>query len=135
MGSVNVLLNRLKPTRTISGGVVPIAIMVEPVACPFNCTYCPGGKKTNTPKSYLPDSPVVLRAAPPLNYDPYRQVVARIRQYEALHHPVSKVELIIMGGTITSLPESYLTWFIGNAFKAINDYPMVSTDPSTAPQH
>ncbi len=58
-----------------------------------------------------------------MNYDPYRQVVARIKQYEALHHPVSKVELIIMGGTVTSLPESYLTWFIGNAFKAINDYP------------
>ncbi|MGC9179965.1 MAG: elongator complex protein 3 [Vulcanisaeta sp.] len=122
----NALLNRLKPTRTISG-VVPIAIMVEPVACPFNCIYCPGGKKTNTPKSYLPDSPVVLRAAP-LNYDPYKQVVARIRQYEALHHPVSKVELIIMGGTVTSLPESYLEWFVSNAFKAVNDYPFIGTE-------
>ncbi|MFB6470064.1 MAG: elongator complex protein 3 [Vulcanisaeta sp. AZ3] len=123
MSTTRINLGRLKPTRTISG-VVPVAIMVAPVACPFNCTYCPGGIKTNTPKSYLPDSPVVLRASP-LNYDPYRQVVARIKQYEALYHPVSKVELIVMGGTITSLPEKYLEWFVGNAIKAVNDYLLI----------
>jgi len=128
MSVTNIGLGRLKPTRTISG-VVPIAIMVAPVACPFNCTYCPGGKSMGTPKSYLPDSPVVLRAAP-LNYDPYRQVIARVRQYEALHHPVSKVELIVMGGTVTSLPEDYLEWFIGNAFKALNDYPFTGQGSS-----
>lgn len=124
------LLNRLKPTRTISG-VTPIAVMVKPDSCPFNCIYCPGGKATNTPKSYLPDSPVVLRAAP-LGYDPYRQVEVRLRHYRYMGHPVSKVELIVMGGTFTALPVDYQEWFVGNAYKAINDYP-VFTGPSASP--
>ena len=111
-----------KPVRTISG-IVPIAIMTKPFPCPGKCIYCPGGLPMNTPKSYMPDSPVVMRAAP-LNYDPYLQVKTRIEHYLIMNHEVSKIELIIMGGTFTALPLDYQYWFIGNALKACNDYPV-----------
>jgi len=117
--------NVKRPVRTISG-VVPIAVMTKPASCPGRCIYCPGGVSIGTPKSYMPDSPVVLRAAP-LNYDPYLQVKARIKSYLAMGHRVSKVELIVMGGTFTALPLDYQYWFIGNMLKALNDYPVWDT--------
>ncbi len=117
--------NVKKPVRTISG-VVPIAVMTRPYPCPGKCIYCPGGIELSTPKSYMPDSPVVLRAAP-LNYDPYLQTARRIKAYLAMGHKVSKVEIIVMGGSFTALPEDYRRWFIGNIYKALNDYPVWSS--------
>ncbi len=114
-----------KPVRTISG-VVPIAVMTKPFPCPGKCIYCPGGLSIGTPKSYMPDSPVVLRASP-LNYDPYLQVVKRVKSYLAMGHEVSKAEIIVMGGTFTALPENYQRWFIANIYKALNDYPVWNT--------
>ncbi len=111
-----------KPVRTISG-IVPIAIMTKPMPCPGKCIYCPGGLEIGSPKSYMPDSPVPLRASK-VNYDPYLQVVNRVEQYLIMNHEVSKVELIVMGGTFTALPLSYQYWFIANALKALNDYPV-----------
>ncbi len=117
--------NIKKPVRTISG-VVPIAVMTRPYPCPGRCIYCPGGLELSTPKSYMPDSPVVLRAAP-LNYDPYLQTARRVKAYLAMGHKVSKVEVIVMGGSFTALPEDYRRWFIGNIYKALNDYPVWSS--------
>lgn len=111
-----------KPVRVISG-VAPIAVMTAPLPCPGKCIYCPGGPSMNTPKSYLPDSPVPLRASR-VNYDPYMQVASRVTQYRAMGHPVSKVEVIVMGGTFTALPPGYQYWFILNVYKALNDYPV-----------
>ncbi|NPA23388.1 MAG: tRNA uridine(34) 5-carboxymethylaminomethyl modification radical SAM/GNAT enzyme Elp3 [Crenarchaeota archaeon] len=116
--------NIKKPVRTISG-VVPIAVMTRPYPCPGRCIYCPGGLQISTPKSYMPDSPVVLRASP-LNYDPYLQTAKRVKAYIEMGHRVSKVEIIVMGGSFTALPESYRIWFIGNIYKALNDYPVWS---------
>ncbi len=113
--------NVKKPVRTISG-VVPVAVMTRPAPCPGRCIYCPGGASMGTPKSYVPDSPVVLRATP-LDFDPYLQVKSRIKSYLAMGHRVSKVEIIVMGGTFTALPLEYQYWFIGNILKALNDYP------------
>ncbi len=114
--------NVKKPVRTISG-VVPIAVMTRPAPCPGKCIYCPGGLQLSTPKSYMPDSPVVLRAVP-VNYDPYLQVVKRVKSYIYMGHRVSKVEIIVMGGTFTALPLEYQRWFIANIYKALNDYPV-----------
>jgi len=114
-----------KPVRVISG-VTPIAVMTAPLPCPGRCIYCPGGPQMNTPKSYLPDSPVPLRASR-VNYDPYMQVVSRVAQYRAMGHPVSKVEVIVMGGTFTALPLNYQYWFILNVYRALNDYPVWSS--------
>ena len=114
--------NIKKPVRFISG-VHVIAVMVKPRQCPHGrCLYCPGGVELGSPQSYVPDSPAVARAIP-LNYDPYEQVKYRIKAYEAMGHTVSKVELIVMGGTFLAYPSDYQEWFIAMCLKAMNDYP------------
>ena len=90
-----------KPTKTISG-ITPVAIMLPPRKCTHgSCLYCPD---LNVPQSYTPKSPVVMRASA-LKYDSYEQVKARLKAFEAMHHPTEKIELIIMGGTFLEYPE------------------------------
>ena len=63
-----------KPTRTISG-VTPIAVMLRPKKCNHGaCIYCP---TLNSPQSYTPESPAVLRASS-LNYEAKKQVKVRL---------------------------------------------------------
>ncbi|MCX8202659.1 MAG: tRNA uridine(34) 5-carboxymethylaminomethyl modification radical SAM/GNAT enzyme Elp3 [Candidatus Micrarchaeota archaeon] len=105
-----------KPTRTMSG-VTPIAVVLEPRPCPHGtCVYCP---TLGVPQSYTPLSPAIMRAKE-LNYDPYKQVLARIKSFEAMGHPTEKIELIIMGGTFTAYPIDYQYWFIKRCFDAMN---------------
>gem|GEM_PF-6637846 len=51
-----------KPLRFIrmASGVYVVAVMTHPLPCPGRCNFCPEAR--GAPKSYLPDSPVVLRA-------------------------------------------------------------------------
>ncbi|MCS7109515.1 MAG: tRNA uridine(34) 5-carboxymethylaminomethyl modification radical SAM/GNAT enzyme Elp3 [Candidatus Micrarchaeota archaeon] len=105
-----------KPTRTMSG-VTPIAVVLEPRPCPHGtCVYCP---TLGVPQSYTPLSPAIMRAKE-LNYDPYKQVLARIKSFEAMGHPTEKIELIIMGGTFTAYPVDYQYWFVKRCFDALN---------------
>jgi len=116
------LLSRRKPVRTISG-VTVVAIMSKPYPCPHGkCIYCPGGPQFGTPQSYIGDEPALMRASR-LNFDPFKQVQTRLRQYEIIGHRPSKVELIIMGGTFPAMPLDYQEWFITMALEAMNVYP------------
>lgn len=111
-----------KLVRTISG-VTVVAIMCDPYLCPHGkCIYCPGGIKEGTPQSYVEGSPAVLRAIN-VAYEPYEQVKIRLLQYKKMGHDISKIELIVMGGTFPAMPEKYQKWFIARALKAMNDYP------------
>lgn len=112
-----------KPIRAASG-VHVVAVMTGPLSCPGECVFCPTAR--GVPKSYLPDSPAVLRALR-ARYDPYRQVMARIKNYLAGGHEPNKIEVIVMGGTFTALPRQYQFWFVGNVLKALNDYPQWSS--------
>ena len=76
-----------------------------------------------TPQSYIGSEPALLRGIQ-TNFDPYEQVHLRLKQYEALNHIPSKVEVIIMGGTFTAMPKEYQEWFVLNVFEAANRYPM-----------
>jgi elongator complex protein 3 len=117
----NVLL--LKPTRTISG-VAPVAVMTSPFPCPHGkCLPCPGGPDHpfHSPQSYTGEEPAALRARQH-NFDPYAQVEARLGQYKALGHQVGKVELIVMGGTMTARPLSYQEEFVARCVQAMNEY-------------
>jgi elongator complex protein 3 len=111
-----------KPLRFIraASGVHVVAVMTRPAPCPGKCTFCPTA--SDTPKSYLPDSPVPLRARRN-GYDPYRQTAGRLKVYLENGHVVSKVEVVVMGGTFTALPHDYREWFVANIYKALNDYP------------
>ena len=87
---------RRKDVRTLSG-VAVVAVMTSPAPCPHGrCSYCPGGVENNSPQSYTGKEPAARRAAYN-EFDPYRQVRARVDQLEAIGHSTDKIDLIIMG--------------------------------------
>lgn len=108
---------QVKPRRTASG-VATITVMTKPYKCASNCIYCPNDVRM--PKSYLGDEPVCQRAE--RNYfDPYLQVVSRLRALHQMGHVTDKVELIVLGGTWSDYPLSYQTWFMTGLFRALNE--------------
>ena len=109
---------RIRKIRTLSG-VAIVAILTKPYKCPGSCFFCPTQK--NVPKSYLKDEPAVMRAIM-CDYNPYEQVKMRIRALEAIGHSVDKIELIVIGGTWSFLPQKYQDWFIKECFRACNEY-------------
>src|SRR3989344_3441501 len=94
-----------KTTRTISG-VAPVAIMTKPMKCPHGkCIMCPGGVGSefgNVPQSYTGKEPATMRGIRN-NYDSYLQVFNRLEQYVIMGHSFDKIEIIIMGGTFTTV--------------------------------
>jgi elongator complex protein 3 len=111
------LLKR-RAVRTLSG-IAPVAVLTKPFPCPGQCAYCPTDK--NIPQSYLATEPAVMRAVH-CGFDPYRQVIYRLKALEANGHEPAKIELIVIGGTWSALPAAYQLWFIKECFRAANNY-------------
>jgi elongator complex protein 3 len=112
-----------KPVRTASG-VSPVAIMTSPHMCPHGkCLYCPGGPASefSSSQSYTGHEPAAARGEQN-DYDPYGQVTLRLNQLREIGHPVDKVELILMGGTMTARSHDYQEWFVKRALAAMNDF-------------
>ncbi|MBN1176524.1 MAG: tRNA uridine(34) 5-carboxymethylaminomethyl modification radical SAM/GNAT enzyme Elp3 [Dehalococcoidales bacterium] len=105
-----------KFARTISG-VTPLAVMTKPMSCPGRCLYCP--TFTDSPQSYTPESPAVLRAVK-CDYGARRQVEMRLRIFTEMGHPTDKIELIIMGGTFLAQPVDYQYAFIKECYDGFN---------------
>ncbi|MDP2900883.1 MAG: radical SAM protein, partial [Candidatus Bathyarchaeota archaeon] len=113
---------RRKEARALSG-VSVVAVMTEPYPCPHGrCAYCPGGPDEDSPQSYTGYEPAAMRGAQN-EYDPYRQVKARIKQLESIGHVVDKVDLIIMGGTFPASPRRYQEGFVKGCLDALTDAP------------
>ena len=55
------------------------------------------------------------------NFDPYLQVKSRIDQLHAIGHATDKVDLIIMGGTLTARQPDYQEWFVKRCYDALNE--------------
>lgn len=110
-----------KPVRTISG-VNVVAVMTAPSKCPHGrCTYCPGGPEYDVPSSYTGREPATMRGIQN-RFDPYLQVKSRIDQLRAVGHVVSKVELIVMGGTFPAAAASYQESFLKGCLDAITGF-------------
>ena len=107
-----------RAVRTLSG-VAPVAVLTKPYPCPGNCAYCPHEK--DVPASYLSNEPAVMRAIR-CQYNPYKQVILRLKSLENNGHEPTKIELIVIGGTWSYLPKKYKYWYILNCFRAANDY-------------
>ncbi|MFZ5364375.1 MAG: elongator complex protein 3, partial [Patescibacteria group bacterium] len=73
----------------------------------------------NMPKSYLSNEPAVMRAIA-FNFNPEKQVAGRIKVLEMNGHPTDKLELIVIGGTWSALPDKYQKWFIQKCFNGAN---------------
>ncbi len=113
-----------KRMRTASG-VATVAVLTKDFPCKGNCLYCPTEKLM--PKSYLSNEPAVMRAVT-VNFDPYQQVQKRLEALELNGHPVSKIEIIVMGGTFSHLPMEYRYNFVKECFRACNEYELGARD-------
>ena len=107
-----------RAVRTMSG-IAPVAVLTKFYPCPGNCAYCP--HESDVPTSYLSNEPAVMRAIR-CGYDPYKQVISRLKALENNGHEPTKIELIVIGGTWSYLPTKYKYWYILNCFKAANDF-------------
>lgn len=110
---------RRRPTRTLSG-VAVVAVMTAPARCPHGrCTYCPGGLENRSPQSYTGEEPSALRGAQ-YHFDARAITEHRIEALEAIGHPTSKVEVIVMGGTFPSRPPGYQEGVFRGIFDGLN---------------
>jgi elongator complex protein 3 len=118
---------RRKPSRTLSG-VAIVAVMTAPARCPHGrCTYCPGGVDLGTPQSYTGEEPSALRGAE-FAFDPLRITEHRLAALDAIGHPTSKVEVIVMGGTFPSRPATYRDRVFRGIFEGLNGRPSASLE-------
>lgn len=126
------LLQR-KAVRTVSG-VAVVAVMTSPWSCPHGrCLMCPGGPESvfESAQSYVGAEPAALRARQH-DFNPYRQVSARLSQLREIGHPVDKAELIVMGGTITARPPEFQEQFVLRCLEAMNDFERSNLSNSSA---
>jgi len=107
---------KTRKVRTLSG-IAAITTITKPYSCPGECIYCPDEK--NMPKSYLANEPACMRAVL-TNFDPYKQVEARLNSLKMTGHTTDKIELIVLGGTWSSYPKKYQDWFIKRCFDSCN---------------
>ena len=109
-------LLQVKKVRTLSG-VTPVTVLTKPFPCPGKCIFCP--TDVRMPKSYLADEPGAMRAYR-AEFDPFEQVQGRIDTLYANGHSVSKIELLILGGTWSSYRNQYQEEFIRRCLDAMN---------------
>ncbi len=108
-----------KPSRTLSG-VAVVAVMTAPARCPHGrCTYCPGGVENASPQSYTGEEPSALRGAQ-FRWDSEAITRQRIATLDAIGHPTSKVEVIVMGGTFPARPRSYQEEVLRGIYDGLN---------------
>ena len=110
---------RVHPRRSASG-IVVVTAFSAPYSCPHGtCVFCPGGPRSGTPQSYLPDSPG-MRTALGVVFDPFLQVRRSLANYERNGHGTDKVETVIEGGTFIALPADYQTSFVKGVYDGLN---------------
>ena len=117
----------VKPTKTASG-VAVVAVMPKPYPCPHGrCTFCPGGIEVNTPNSYTGTEPSTQNAIMH-EYDPFRQICSKMQHLQNKGHDISKVEIVIVGGTFLFMPLDYQFDFIRSCYDALNGFKSVSLE-------
>ena len=114
---VEQLLRKIKVRS--NSGVAVVSLLTKPYACPGKCIYCPTEKEM--PKSYLSKEPAAARALAN-NFDPYKQVMNRLRALVANGHPVDKLEIIVIGGTWSFYNQEYQEEVIKEIFRASNNF-------------
>ncbi|MHB8568011.1 MAG: tRNA uridine(34) 5-carboxymethylaminomethyl modification radical SAM/GNAT enzyme Elp3 [Nitrososphaerales archaeon] len=113
---------RRKSIRTRSG-IAVVTVITKPFDCPHGtCTFCPGGVRFGTPQSYTKNSPASAFGEA-REFDPSKQVIDMIEILRKNGHDTSKVELILLGGTILAMPRDYQAEFVKKSYDALNGVP------------
>jgi elongator complex protein 3 len=108
-----------KPTKSASG-VIVVAIMAKPLDCPHGkCIFCPGGVEFNTPMRYTANQPVTIMAQE-VDYEARSQIISKLDRYLMMGHDISKVELVIVGGTFPFMPLEYQRHIVKDCDDAMN---------------
>ena len=63
----------------------------------------------------------VTKIAQSFEYDAYYQVKSKLNQLYQRGHNITKIELVIVGGTFPFMPENYQREFVKKCFDALND--------------
>jgi len=129
-----------KPQRSLSG-IQSVSILTSPYptwkdesgkehkqnfSCKHNCYFCPNeitDGKMVMPRSYLSKEPACMRASRN-DFDPMEQIYDRLNTLEMMGHPLDKIELIVLGGTVLEYPREYLTYFTIQCYYTCNIYPL-----------
>ena len=98
---------------------VELANKYKTFSCQYDCHYCPS--EPGQPKSYLKLEPAVARANQ-FRFDTVLQIRNRGRTYYVNGHIFDKLEIIVLGGTITSYPDDYVEELIRDTFYAANTF-------------
>ncbi|MGI0070821.1 MAG: elongator complex protein 3, partial [Thermoplasmata archaeon] len=107
-------------------------VMTAPARCPHGrCTYCPGGVENASPQSYTGEEPSALRGAQ-FHWDSAAIARHRIETLEAIGHPTSKVEVIVMGGTFPARPRAYQEEVLRGVYEGLNGVPSSSLAEAVA---
>ncbi len=99
-------------------GVIPITIYTANFGCDISCIYCPTFK--SYPKSYLKNQDT--ERARNANFSASRQAeywINKINKTTSIGKPI-KLELIVLGGTFSSIPNTYRTSFFKNIYDTLN---------------
>jgi len=109
---------RKKFNRSTSG-VVVITTLLGPgkFSCPMNCKYCPNDPAIS--RSYLLNEPAVRRGFKN-GWDPLRQFMDCANRLYRTGHEVTKVEIIIEGGTFGSYPHDYIEEYFRDLYYSAN---------------
>jgi len=102
-------------------------LQIGKFSCKHDCAYCPnekahdGNNWTDQPRSYLFSEPAVLRANHN-DFDPIKQMNARLSTLKEMGHALDKLEIIVLGGTWSEYPEQYRDDFITKLYYSANIY-------------
>lgn len=105
-------------------GVMVVTIFTSPYplgqefSCEYNCKYCP--KEPDQPRSYLKEEPGVARANR-MGFDCVKQIEDRVKGYLVTgHSKITKLEVLVLGGTWHSYPEAYRDEFVRDIYFGAN---------------
>lgn len=111
---------RKKFMRTASGvGTATLLLGPGKFSCPMDCHYCPNDPAIA--RSYLLDEPAVRRGFKH-GWDPILQFDDCADRLYRNGHEVTKMEIIIEGGTFGSYPVEYIEGFFRDFFYAANTW-------------
>lgn len=117
----NVMDTLTKKTGKSDSGIVSITLVTSPgrFSCPQNCHYCPN--EPGMPRSYVSTGPSLLRARR-VNFDVVEQFRDRAFTLANMGHDITKIEIIVIGGTWSYHPLDYQEDFITGIYYAANTF-------------